>query len=514
VPSFVAPATATRAVTALAALVADDVAAMDDDTCLGLFDALENIDRLFHSARFALLAELDARNLTDRRFGHTVANQAGWRHGTDPRRTKRDLKTANTLRRSLPTVAAALAEATVSVDRAPVLAAGVNERNRDTIAATQAELLNLAAQQSTFAGFCRDIEQVMRLADLDGAEPPQPRNHASVARTGDQVTATFDLYGPAAISFAEQLNTEANRLFRRWTTDHEHCADIDIPPRSELLAQAAMNLINSGAAHRHTGRTTPTSDINIVIDVNEASLPGLFADHTLLPGPAHAGPIDWSKHATDLTGTRLRHSTREWELLTCDPTYTWILTAADGHPVACRTGERHANRQQRRALHLRDGRCVFPGCDAPADWCDAHHIQPHTNGGPTETRNLALLCKRHHGVIHRTGWTMTVADTAPGSDTRAGTGAGTPPGDSNATGDNFFLITSPTGIVLNTQHARGPERNERRERQRRHEDATHHDQQPHDQRPHDQQPHDQQHRDQQPHDQQPHDQQHRRPDPA
>ena len=84
-------------------------------------------------------------------------------------------------------VAAALAEATVSVDRARVLAAGVNERNRDAVAATQAELLNLAAQQGTFAGFCRDIEHVMRLADLDGAEPPQPRNHASVARTGDHV---------------------------------------------------------------------------------------------------------------------------------------------------------------------------------------------------------------------------------------------------------------------------------------------------------------------------------------
>ena len=109
----------------------------------------------------------------------------------------------------------------------------------------------------------------------------------------------------------------------------------------------------------------------------------------------------------DLTGARLRHSKREWELVTCDPTYTWILIAADGQPVACRAGERHTNRRQRRALDIRDGRCVFPGCDAPVEWCDAHHIQPHATGGPTEIRNLVLLCRRHHGVIHRTGWTIT-----------------------------------------------------------------------------------------------------------
>ena len=68
---------------------------------------------------------------------------------------------------------------------------------------------------------------------------------------------------------------------------------------------------------------------------------------------------------------------------------------------------RHATRAQRRALARRDGGCVFPGCDDPVSWCDAHHVTPWEQNGRTDITNLALLCRHHHGVTHRTGWTMT-----------------------------------------------------------------------------------------------------------
>ncbi|MBS1838649.1 MAG: hypothetical protein JST64_13235, partial [Actinobacteria bacterium] len=107
VPVFPVPADAAAVIGSLGDLAGTEWRGLDDDTCLGLFDALEMVDRLFHSARFGLLAELDARDLTDRRLGHTVANEAGWRHGADPRRVRRDLRTAVTLRH-LPRLADAL----------------------------------------------------------------------------------------------------------------------------------------------------------------------------------------------------------------------------------------------------------------------------------------------------------------------------------------------------------------------------------------------------------------------
>jgi hypothetical protein len=53
----------------------------------------------------------------------------------------------------------------------------------------------------------------------------------------------------------------------------------------------------------------------------------------------------------------------------------------------------------RRALEARDRGCVFPGCDTPASLCQAHHITPWANGGPTAVDNTVLLCHPHHNLV-------------------------------------------------------------------------------------------------------------------
>ncbi len=55
---------------------------------------------------------------------------------------------------------------------------------------------------------------------------------------------------------------------------------------------------------------------------------------------------------------------------------------------------------QTRALWLRDRVCTFPGCRAPAFWCDAHHLRHWIDDGRTDLSNGALLCGRHHSVVH------------------------------------------------------------------------------------------------------------------
>ena len=51
---------------------------------------------------------------------------------------------------------------------------------------------------------------------------------------------------------------------------------------------------------------------------------------------------------------------------------------------------RIATEAQRAALALRDKGCI--GCDANPAWCQAHHIQPWSQGGPTNLDNLVLVC--------------------------------------------------------------------------------------------------------------------------
>jgi len=60
----------------------------------------------------------------------------------------------------------------------------------------------------------------------------------------------------------------------------------------------------------------------------------------------------------------------------------------------------------RRALKVRDGHCRWPGCERTASKCDGHHLVHWINGGPTELDNLVLLCRRHHRMVHESGWQL------------------------------------------------------------------------------------------------------------
>lgn len=76
-----------------------------------------------------------------------------------------------------------------------------------------------------------------------------------------------------------------------------------------------------------------------------------------------------------------------------------------GHPT------RLFARAQRRALWHRDGGCTFRDCTIPAQWCEAHHVDWWSRGGPTDLANGALLCPRHHTHVHKWDLTATVTDT-------------------------------------------------------------------------------------------------------
>jgi hypothetical protein len=74
---------------------------------------------------------------------------------------------------------------------------------------------------------------------------------------------------------------------------------------------------------------------------------------------------------------------------------------------------RIATAAQRRALAARDGGCVFPGCDHPPDWAEAHHVIPWERGGTTNLENLALLCDHHHDHHQQAGWRIVMRDGRP-----------------------------------------------------------------------------------------------------
>ena len=70
-------------------------------------------------------------------------------------------------------------------------------------------------------------------------------------------------------------------------------------------------------------------------------------------------------------------------------------------PLAVGFAHRYASTAQRAALAARDGNgCAHPGCTVPAWRCVAHHIRAWSDGGPTDTSNMVLLCRYHHRRVH------------------------------------------------------------------------------------------------------------------
>jgi Domain of unknown function (DUF222) len=88
------------------------------------------------------------------------------------------------------------------------------------------------------------------------------------------------------------------------------------------------------------------------------------------------------------------------EMLACDCSIGRVVMR--GKSMVLDLGRRTptVSAPQRRALAVRDGGCVVPGCGAPAAWCDAHHTQPWSLDGPTDLDQLELRCRRHHRAAH------------------------------------------------------------------------------------------------------------------
>jgi hypothetical protein len=88
----------------------------------------------------------------------------------------------------------------------------------------------------------------------------------------------------------------------------------------------------------------------------------------------------------------------------CEAGIVPVLFDTDGQAVNVGREQRRFTPRQRVGLAARDGGCLFPGCDRPPSWCEAHHITPWVEGGRTDLADGVLLCKHHHLMLHNNGW--------------------------------------------------------------------------------------------------------------
>jgi hypothetical protein len=400
-----------------------DVTGDADDTLSAAVGDLETARRALDAATAHVVAELDSRGTTDRAEGLTTRHWLGWHHGL-PRNEAASRVRIGAFLRHHHTIDAALADGRLSVDHARLLARLTTPRVAAVVAAIQEQLIDLAAGVR-YETWAREVRALLDLADTDGGHDPRPEENRLTLSDGLDGTLHLhaDLTGHWALDARAALDAEADRLF------HAHCRDaattggeLPVPPRHVLLAMAFVELCRRGRAATHP-RSAATADVTLIIEAAD--------------GPTARRPDDDLSHWLDgltvrtLDGTRIPHTTAR--ILCCDPEFRLLVRDARGEVLALGRTQRLASAAQRRAVGVRDGGCCFPGCTAPPTWTDMHHVRPWHGDGPTDIANFAPLCRHHHGVVHRSGWSMRPS-----------------------AGQRFDFVT-PAGLVLCSQrHGRPP----------------------------------------------------------
>ena len=197
---------------------------------------------------------------------------------------------------------------------------------------------------------------------------------------------------------------------------HGASADPDVVRDAEITTEATLDQRRADALHdlarsylSHEPADRSGEDRHLVIV--QVSADALRPDV-----PAGTSRNDESPRRGDsprcgiLDGGPLEPATAE--RLACTGKVSLAIADADGEILHLGRSRRLASRAQRRALRLRDGTCTFPGCHQRKH-LDAHHLAPWSEGGPTDLDQLALLCRRHHVMVHEGGLRLLRAAPVP-----------------------------------------------------------------------------------------------------
>ncbi len=140
--------------------------------------------------------------------------------------------------------------------------------------------------------------------------------------------------------------------------------------------------------------------------------------------------------------------------LACDAALIPVILDTDRQLLQLGRTRRTFTSAQIRALWLRDRHCTFPGCRAPATWTDAHHLRHWTDGGDTDLTNAALLCERHHTIVHRDRLHATLTTTTTTGSTSTGSTTGSTTDSTTDTGPRVIWDQRPGSY--DRALARGP----------------------------------------------------------
>jgi len=274
---------------------------------------------------------------------------------------------------SLPTLAAALEQGTLPLDKVAPLASVASPE-------TDAELA--AAAGTWTVKQLRELVQWRRgVSDSTAARRFENRSlRLNDARRTMWMAFTDDDYAEVKSNLVGRVTREERTRqdadMRRGAGEYE--------PYDRRLYDAHMDLFRSTAA--------------------AGGAPSRPAVILHVPLPLLTGDADGDGGVAEIQGVG-PIAPEVARRLMCDAGLTVSLEAPDGSILDQGRARRDPTSAQRVEIGRRDKGCRFPGCRF-TDFTQVHHMVHWTNGGRTDLDNLITLCGRHHNAVHELGWKM------------------------------------------------------------------------------------------------------------
>jgi Domain of unknown function (DUF222)/HNH endonuclease len=223
------------------------------------------------------------------------------------------------------------------------------------------------------------------------------------------VAAAMAAWREAATAHRDPQPQPTSALYLSRTLAGRWRLDANLGPETGELLATALRLAHSPDVPGEAARTPATRRADAFGDICRH-----FLDHQQTRRGGRHRPhlnlvLDLDRYralpaagAASVDGTRLDRTTVD--RLLCDAALHRVLTHGRSAIIDYGTATRTIPAPLYNALVVRDQRCRFPGCDRPAAWCQGHHLRPWQAGGPTQLSNIALLCSRHHHLLHTPHW--------------------------------------------------------------------------------------------------------------
>ena len=341
-------------------------------------------------------------------------------------------------------ISLAASQGTLSTSAAEAITRGLGDPDEHV----PADLLRAAAERLLALADTTDTDELSRLAR-------EERNVIDVAGIAEREGALREM--------------RSLRMLRRDATGMRGVA-LRLDPENEAIFSTLIDAatgprrggprfvdaknVDAAAALSRDPRSTEQIALDTMIQLMELGAEAdpdvLFPRQAAVRIVVPADNLDQRSETGRLTGTGMLEDSREavsgatLERTLCSAELTAILLSPDNVPFESSIARRLFNRRQRGALAVRDGGCMFPGCDRPVSWTEAHHITPWSVSPKTEVIDGILLCRHHHMLLHNNGWVIR----------RRGTDYVLIPPVGTHAGQKEILLESKSGLMRARKRAR------------------------------------------------------------